>query len=150
NYILNENEKYDFEKIYIPTIRGLRHLTDDKLDVFQLRTLKDYFNGNQNDKKLNKGIFTGLNLYEEIKKLLLGNLTKREFIRSFEKFLGDSFFNGQDVSIIPAIDSDVLYVKIGDEQERPIYDLGDGIQSIIILTFPLFANKDKNLLVFIE
>jgi len=141
---------YDFTKVYIPTLRGLRHLTEDKQDVFSSRTLKDYFNVNEVNQKLNDSIFTGLNLYDETKKLLLGTLTKREFVRNFEKFLGENFFNGQDISLIPAFDSDVLYVKIGDEQERPIYDLGDGIQSIIILTFPLFAFQDKNLLVFIE
>ncbi len=35
-------------------------------------------------------------------------------------------------------------------KKRPIYELGDGIQSIIILLYPLFFNRKKNSLVFIE
>ncbi len=31
-----------------------------------------------------------------------------------------------------------LTIKVGDEKERPIYDLGEGLQMIIILTFPIF------------
>ncbi|WP_165760255.1 ATP-dependent nuclease, partial [Niastella populi] len=50
---------------------------------------------------------------------------------------------------IATIKKDVVNVKIG-EHEEPIYNLGDGIQSIIILTYPLFFNQDKNLKVFIE
>ena len=29
-------------------------------------------------------------------------------------------------------------VRIGDDQDRKIYDLGDGIQQIIIITFAIF------------
>ena len=49
----------------------------------------------------------------------------------------------------------MLKVKIGDEKEKKIYNLGDGIQSIIIMTLPLYLHKDEignneNTLVFIE
>lgn len=49
-----------------------------------------------------------------------------------------------------------MTVKIGQEEERPIYGLGDGIQSIILITLPLFLYLDKSkevnttILVFIE
>ena len=71
-------------------------------------------------------------------------------MKEFETFLGVNFFDGKVLSLIPKIGSDVLFVKIGDEKEQPIYNLGDGIQSIIILTFKLFANKGKDILFFIE
>ena len=32
-----------------------------------------------------------------------------------------------------------MTIKIGDEREQPIYNLGDGLQMVIILTFPFFA-----------
>lgn len=73
---------------------------------------------------------------------------EREDIQSFENYLQDNFFNGNDVTIIPKHNLDVLQIKIG-EDERPIYHLGDGIQTIIINTFPLFQYKQQ-LLLFIE
>ena len=44
----------------------------------------------------------------------------------------------------------MLYVGIGGGEEYPIYELGDGIQSIIILTYPLFFHQGEDLLFFIE
>lgn len=132
-----------FEKIYIPILRGLRPLEEGK-DLFYERTKKDYFEGED------VHIFTGQNLYNEVLKLLCGDLKDRKHLKEFEEFLGSNFFNTRELSLIPKIGEDVLYVKIGCEREQPIYNLGDGIQSIIILTFQLFANKGKQVLFFIE
>ncbi|ANU18481.1 hypothetical protein BBI11_16195 [Planococcus maritimus] len=137
-------KRIDFKRVYIPTLRGLRGFEDNQ-NYYLTRTQKDYFPG---DESLE--IFTGLELYEEVKNLLLGNLKDREKIMDFQKFIGDSFFEGQEVALIPNVKSDVLFVKIGTEKEYPIYNLGDGIQSLIILTFPLFKYKGENLLFFIE
>lgn len=145
--ILNDmvkEKKIDFNRVYIPTLRGLRGFKDNE-DYYLTRTKKDYF---PEDESLE--IFSGLNMYEEVKSLLLGNLEDREKIGDFQKFIGESFFEGQEVALIPKVNSDVLFVKIGNEQEYPIYDLGDGIQSLIILTFPLFKYKGDRLLFFIE
>lgn len=137
-------KRIDFKRVYIPTLRGLRGFEDNQ-NYYLTRTQKDYFPGDENLE-----IFTGLELYEEVKNLLLGDLEDREKIMDFQKFIGDSFFEGQEVALIPHIKSDVLFVKIGTEKEYPIYNLGDGIQSLIILTFPLFKYKGENLLFFIE
>lgn len=137
---------FDFEKIYIPVLRGLRNpLYENNLaeDIFLNRTKKDY-------KNLKSEIFTGLSLYEDIKKLLLGTHEEREIIREFENFLSENFFNNEIITLTPKHDSDVIHVSIGKIKDIPIYNLGDGIQSIIILTFPLFKNQGKKLLVFIE
>lgn len=136
--------KIHFNKIYIPTLRGLRGFENNE-NYYLLRTQKDYFSEDDNLE-----VFTGLDLYDEVKKLLLGNLGQREKISDFQKFIGESFFDGEKVALIPNIDSDVLYVKIGTEKEYPIYNLGDGIQSLIILTFPLFKYSGENLLLFME
>lgn len=140
----DEPEQYNFKKIYIPTLRGLRPFESED-DIYHLRTKKDYFRD-----KEQLDIFTGLSLYNDLKKLLLGKLADREVVSKFQKFLGDTFFEGKEVTLIPYIDSDVVSVKIGDENEKSIYNLGDGIQSIIILTFPLFLNEGENMLIFIE
>ncbi|HHK5554648.1 hypothetical protein COL11_00020 [Bacillus anthracis] len=141
--VVHEQKKYKFQKVYIPTLRGLRGFENNE-NYYLNRTKKDYFHSKEVE------IFTGLDLYEEVKKLLLGSLEDREKIADFQRFLGDSFFDGQEFTLIPSISSDVLHVKIGDEMEYPIYELGDGIQSLIILTFPLYKYRNEKLLLFIE
>lgn len=141
---LFKEKSINFKRVYIPTLRGLRGFENNH-NYYLTRTQKDYFPNNARPE-----IFTGLELYEEVKNLLLGDLNDREKITDFQKFIGDSFFEGQEVALIPNIKSDVLYVKIGNEKEYPIYNLGDGIQSLVILTFPLFKYRGENLLFFIE
>lgn len=140
------------DAIYIPILRGLRptQLNEDKFDEnkdnYCKRTIRDYFkSSNIKDQE----IFTGLRLYEDTKRMLLGSRKERNKIRQFEKFLSVTFFNNQELTLIPNIDDDSLHVSIGSE-EWPIYNLGDGIQSIIILLYPLFFNQGKKILVFIE
>lgn len=130
-----------FKKIYVPTLRGLRSLTTN--DNYHLRTKNDYFS----DKDVN--IFTGLELYRDLKDLLLGTRQDRDKVAKYQKFLGETFFQGSEVTLTPAKDSDVVLVQIGDE-EYSIQELGDGIQSLIILTFPLFSNIGEKMLIFIE
>ncbi|MBT2285175.1 AAA family ATPase [Paenibacillus polymyxa] len=137
--------KYHFDNVYIPTLRGLRPYNATGDDFYSERTKKDYF---QSETK--GSVFSGLSLYDQLRSMLLGNLEEREKVARYQEFLGDTFFNGEKVVLLPAIHSDVVIVKIGDEKEMPIYNLGDGIQSIIILTFPLYAHLGENLLVFIE
>jgi len=135
--------KFDFKRIYIPTLRGLRSIGEK--DHYQERTRADYLAESNHVE-----IFTGLALYEEIRKLLLGDLSQRNTVTEFQNFLSREFFENQSVALIPRFEKDVLDVKIGDEKQRPIYELGDGVQSIIILTFPLYQYRDKDILVFIE
>ena len=136
--------KRNFIRIYIPILRGLRNLNPQE-DYLKERTKNDYF---KNESEVN--IFTGQNLYNDVLNLLCGDYKDRINLREFEDFLGENFFDGKTISLIPKIKSDVLHVKIGEEKEYPIHELGDGIQSIIILTFNLYANKGKDVLFFIE
>lgn len=184
--------KYNFYRIYIPSLRGLipciqneSQFEDSNKDLYAERIKKDYFsnesliltdvsdflNGehNQITKRLSKkeilenphrfskhSIISGLQFYDYVKNYLLGDLEQREIIREYEKYLSKTFFNNNDVALIPKVQDDVLTIKIGDEEERPIYDYGEGIQSIILITLPLFLYLDKsteentNILVFIE
>ncbi|WP_139996316.1 AAA family ATPase [Paenibacillus paridis] len=139
-----ETQMYLFKKVYIPTLRGLRSFGDTE-DPFLKRTIDDYFE--QND---HWDVFTGLGLYSHLKRLLLGGMREREVVSKFQNFLSKNFFDGEEVVLIPSINSDVVHVKIGNEKEQPIYKLGDGIQSIIIITFPVFEIMDKPALIFIE
>ncbi|HIJ72761.1 MAG TPA: ATP-binding protein [Candidatus Hydrogenedentes bacterium] len=145
-----------FDRIYVPVLRGLRHPKKGavtqfenkaELDVYEQRTLQDYFEGQKSGRPRN--IFTGLLLYLEVRRRLLGRQEERELIRKYEDFLRDAFFGGRQVSITPDESNDVVLVQIGDE-ERPIYELGDGVQQMIIMTFPVFFQREKPVLLFVE
>ena len=147
-----EDWAVEYDKIYFPTLRGLRRVSyntdteSNEINGYSQTTIRDYFS---NKGGLILNIYTGLELYSDTKNLLLGNREGRDKIKKFEEFLSETFFNNKEVNIIPRIDDEVVYVRIGSE-ERKISDLGDGIQSIIILTYPLFFNRGKELKVFIE
>ncbi|XIH47037.1 hypothetical protein C1N65_28930 (plasmid) [Priestia aryabhattai] len=143
------NYKINFKRVYIPTLRGLRGYVDTigtGKDIYKERTKNDYFA----EAPESLEIHTGLNLYDEITDMLLGNVQQRHNMVEFQKFLEKSFFDGQQVTITPVRHSDVIKVRIGTETEKNIFELGDGIQSLIILTFPLFKYLEENLLLFIE
>jgi AAA15 family ATPase/GTPase len=129
-----------FGKIYIPLLRGLRPLNEDK-DLYQERTHSDYFAKSKDRVFDSKSIFTGYTIYKEIKSALLGTHIERIKLREFEKYLSVHFFNCNEIALIPRIDEDVVYLKEGDKEERRIADLGDGLQSIIILTFKVFMTE---------
>ena len=100
-------------------------------------------------------IIAGLQFYEYVRNYLLGDLEQRQMIREYEKYLSETFFDNEKVVIIPKVNNDVLTVRIGEEEYK-IYELGEGIQSIILITLPLFLYLDlsrqnnTNILVFIE
>ncbi len=187
--------RYNFYRIYIPSLRGLiplisleSELEEQTNDLYADRIKKDYFHNEQDiiidvNDFLNKddgdeksesrvlsleeilekskyfskhSIITGLQFYDYVQDYLLGDLEQREMIREYEKYLSNTFFDEKEVVLIPKVKDDVLTIKIGDEKERPIYDLGEGIQSIILITLPLFLYLDiskgynTNVLVFIE
>lgn len=165
---------YNFHKIYIPSLRGLIPLIPKKYalentpeDIYAERTKQDYFKSkskiltditdflNEDSSEPKNAIITGMQFYDYVKNYLLGDLDQREMIRDYEKYLSETFFDNEDVVLIPKVNDDVLTVKIGEEEYK-IYNLGDGIQSIILITLPLFLYLKKSqeentaVLVFIE
>lgn len=156
---------------YIPILRGLRPLENNgdfkftHSDLYTERSCNDYFTNVLNplipkvyDGKREismpqgKSIYTGLNIYNDVKSKLLGDRKDREQIRKFENFLSSYFFNNKSITLIPKEGKDVLQLGIeGEIEERLIYEVGDGIQALITLLYPLFINADQeNTLVFIE
>lgn len=85
--------------------------------------------------------------------MLLGTREERENAAAFEQFLSKNFFNNEPISIIPKIPEysgdSTPHVKIGSE-ELPIHELGDGIQSIILITLPFFSIRNERAIGFIE
>ncbi|WP_367867776.1 ATP-dependent endonuclease [Pedobacter sp. WC2423] len=126
----------------------------EKIDdpIIAIRTALDYFF--EKDKPASKYessrgyelklpvdcIFSGETLYEKIAELRNGNEDKRAILTGFESFLSKKFFNGKRLELNAITHDDIqdLFVKIGEEKEFPIFHLGDGIQAVILLTFPLF------------
>ena len=134
----------NFRRVYIPILRGLRPLDEEHTDFYAKRTQLDYFDG-----KIQPEIFSGLSLFDRLMRLLLGNNSERKIIAEYQKFISEVLFEGQQITLIPHPDSKVITVKIGVENDRPIYELGDGIQSAIILSFLPFITKQPTFF-FIE
>jgi predicted ATP-dependent endonuclease of OLD family len=144
-------------KVYIPTLRGLRHLDTSHTDFYLKRTRQDYFEHQKSDlvttdeieEWKRPEIFTGLSLYQRITDLLLGNNSDRRLIFKYQEFISKKLFEGKSVELIPNQKEKVVIVKIGCEKEQPIHHLGDGIQSTIILTFLPFIMQEQTFF-FIE
>lgn len=110
------------------------------------RTNKDYFK----DSIDSKDLITGESLYEELSRCLLGEPEDRELISNYEQKLSLYFFDDQTISLIPKYQDDVVYIKIGNDKQLPIYKIGDGLQQVIILTYEAFIKKNETLAFFIE
>ena len=136
-------------RFYIPILRGMRPVTNaDNKQPYLERAQKDYFP--EKDKFHAQNIVTGECLYNVLKEKLLGEPEDRELIKSYEEKLSQYFFDNETVSLIPKHNQDVVNIKIGKDAQRAIFELGDGLQQAIILTYEAFINKDKTHAFFIE
>lgn len=130
---------------------SLLNLQSDGLESFDIYNdiiTHEYFNDYEDIKEK---ILTGGKLYNEIKSMLLGDGSQRKVIEEFQKFLQENFFSNYDkVQLIPNEEKKVQYVKIGND-ERAIYDWGDGTQQLIVILYSLYKHKDETgKLFFIE
>jgi hypothetical protein len=145
------NEKlFSNSKVYIPTLRTARTLTDknEKLvpaedDVMRHTIIADY---KLKDSSIE--VVTGLSLYPSILKKILAYKPGRKEFDEFKKFLSGTFFDGKEVEVVPGYESNNILITI-DGEERALPHLGDGIQSIILLLYPLFTAR-KGAWLFIE
>lgn len=138
-------------RIYIPVLRGLRPFGNaDSNDFYKQRTLADYFEGKFPDGNFTGEIYTGQSFYKDLKSLLLGDHDQRKTAKEFEIFLSEELFGGESVTLIPRENSDVVWLRLGSSPEKAIFNMGDGLQHLIILTFPLFNNRSRSNQVFIE
>jgi len=124
-------------RTYIPTLRTARTLieardTSIKSDIFNTTTLVDY---ELTDAKIS--VHTGLSLYKAIDEKKNSEIDDREEFERFELFISETFFNGKPVRIVPNRKKINILVAV-DREERALPHLGDGIQAIILLLYPLF------------
>ena len=144
--------------IYIPILRSARTLyTIENIsgDSKPKRATDIYSNSIIGDYKINNdriSVETGLDLYKKIKRTRNQVREIRKGFEIFENFLSKTFFGGKDLEIVAkdadSLDSEHISVLIGDS-DRDIHFLGDGIQALIILLYPLFMAKAGSF-VFIE
>ena len=141
-------------KNYIPLLRNIRHplkSTKDKNsynteNIFKKRILDEY---EYDEKEIN--VITGLDFYSEYKEKLLGTKKERALVNEFEQFLSNYFFEGKEVSIIPDEKTYELKINIKDDEDKFIYQVGDGITSLIIMIYDAFMKLDnKTNIYFIE
>lgn len=141
------------KKVFIPTQRGAKTLlssdsTYAQSDLYKNTIIRTYFKevdrvSNFQTKFENITIFTGLDLYDQVKKVRNSKRKVRKSFEKFEIFLKKNFFNNKEVDIV-ALDGDQHLSFYIDDDDREIHDLGDGIQALIVLMFPIFtAEKDS-------
>ncbi|MFC6998880.1 AAA family ATPase [Rufibacter roseus] len=150
------NSKIDYfspKKIYIPTLRSAVSFYDksDNNQTYKINrdiyhsTICKHYQIKPEDKI---EVFTGMDLFNKIKKNRNSRREIRDRFRNFEEFLSNNFFDGRDIDII-ALEEDTneeehIQIYIKGEEDREIHDLGDGVQSLIILLYPIFmAEKDS-------
>jgi predicted ATPase len=103
-------------------------------------------------------LFTGLDLYNQIVNARNGSKQERKRFDDFEKFIGKEFFNTTDIDIVAQFNitekhqnidiNEIINIHIG-EDSRKLHDLGDGIQSLIILMYSIFL-APENTIIYID
>ena len=124
------------KRYYIPMIRGMRPFQSGQ-DVYKHRTIADYFQGKEGNK-----VLTGLGIYDDLKKRLLGKVAQRRKVDAYVAWLEKQFFEGQSVEVIANEKDGVVNFTIDEAQEHPIYDWGDGMQNLLILTYWPFMKSE--------
>ncbi len=139
----------DEKRYYVPVLRGMRPFDADHTNRYKDRTIADYF---PKERALpgSSEIFTGLELYQILKRKLLGEPEAREEVRRFENLLSVQFFSSRPVTLIPYEGDTTVRIKIGEEKQLPIYNLGDGMQNLIICTFNVVTESNRCLFFFEE
>lgn len=91
-------------------------------------------------------IFTGQEFYTQLGDLQNGTPAQRQLAEEYERFLALEFFDGEPVDLTPRRQSDVVHIKIGaGGDDFPVFNLGDGLQSMILLTFRAFTTEQDSL-----
>lgn len=159
---------------YIPTLRTAHSLyiqTDEERDVINLGKKRYRYEKIEDDILLytlrknyyldeDIDIFTGVHLYKDILNTRNSKRETRKKFESFERFISRNFFDGKTIDIIAEFDKDasrkgdntkeIISIHIeGEKDSRDLYNLGDGIQAIIILMYKIFM-AENNSYIFID
>lgn len=171
-YILNnylKNNEVNNEKFYyIPILRGIENfekyfklesVSNIQMTISDFNKLNDYKNlgrkiytlktvaeyGIVEDK-----VFTGEDFHNHVVDILLGDEDGRNRFHEFEKFINDNFYDGEGFSINANKKKNCLMVKVKNDKEHEIYNLGDGIKQLIVILYQIFLHKDEEYTFYIE
>lgn len=136
--------------VYIPVLRSSRMLEGVKGDIFKSTLIKQHGLADVNF----LSIETGLDLYNKIELARNGSKKGRQDFTDFESFISEVFFQGKDLDIVAQknkgdSDKHIRLSIAGEMDDIAIYDLGDGVQAVINLLFPIFT-APENSWVFID
>ncbi|MCB9034399.1 MAG: AAA family ATPase [Chitinophagales bacterium] len=144
---------------YIPILRTAYSLYNNKNGKVSNDVLKETvtelyfknkdFNNNEHKTSSSFKIFSGYTLYEEIKTLRNSIKKDRDKLDKFQEFIGTHFFNTKEFDIISQHNkwdskNEHILIKLPNEDDRTLHNLGDGIQSLIILLFPIFMANEND------
>ena len=115
-------------------------------DILKNVSEEFFFKGKEIDKKIK--IHTGSYVWKYMYDLQ--NSTNRRVLREFEEFLSLNFFEGKEIEVFADSNNyKQVSFSIDNGDYRSINEIGDGIQAIINLMFPIFS-ASKNEYFFIE
>jgi len=144
-----------FQQIENDTSSGYKYKFKKIEDDILLHTLKKNYN-----LPSNIDVFTGVDLYNEILDARNSKKQTRNRFEAFEKFISEFFFEGRSIEIIAEFKkgasrngdntNEIISIHIeGEKDSRDLYDLGDGIQALILLMYKIFM-ADENTCIFID
>ncbi|MCT3704337.1 AAA family ATPase [Elizabethkingia anophelis] len=160
-------ERKSLKYYYIPTLRSAHSIFINKADKYNdisYQKIEDDFFSDTLRKNYNLDkfveIFTGVHLYKDILNTRNSKRETRKKFESFERFLSKNFFENKNVDIIAEFDKDasrqgdntkeIISIHIqGEKYSRDLFDMGDGIQALIILMYKIFMAED-NSYIFID
>lgn len=115
--------------VYIPVNRGISSFNTD-IHQIENSIAKQY---GIND------VFSGHSIGERINKALTTSAKSRQRLIRYEEYLSKLFFEGRQIFLSP--DGSSVKVRIEGQTERELHHYGDGVTSIIILTFDAFFSE---------
>jgi len=143
--LLNEEKKEFFQnKIFIPVLRGIIPLTENPENNFYTTTTKHLY---IYKKTSDISIFSGDTFYDNILRDSNSGRKARIRFNQFQEFIGKNFFNKNKVEVVadPSSNTErIIRFFVEGEEEREMKDLGDGIQQLLILLYPIFMAKDES------
>ncbi|WP_426587915.1 AAA family ATPase [Mucilaginibacter sp. R-33] len=150
--VVSALEFKDFNKnlIYIPVLRTSRMIVGFKDDVYKQTILTQYFSNPTSKLKIE----TGMELYGKIGMARNTSRKRANNFREFEKFIGATFFQNEDIHIVAeqtekGEERNIKITLPGENEDVAMHNLGDGVQAIINLLFPVF-DADDGAWIFID
>ncbi|WP_316846987.1 AAA family ATPase [Pedobacter psychrodurus] len=136
-------EPFRKQMVYIPVLRSSRMLEGVSGDIFKATIIKQH---NLSDVPM-LSIETGLDLYDKIELARNGPKKNRQDFAEFESFISEVFFQSRELDIVAqkAKGNSEKHIRLsiaGEMDDVAIYDLGDGVQAVINLLFPIFTAPD--------